>query len=105
MDNSSINNINRRSSKDIDEERVMHSKSDKIEFIIYDNADEVIEEAFEYVLNRYQIGLETSLRGSCFIFGYLLYYKCHKINPNCGGIVYRFPRFDKKQRSNNKSHQ
>ena len=31
------------STKDIDEKRVMHSKSDNIDLIIYNNADEVIE--------------------------------------------------------------
>ena len=34
--------INFMSYKDNDEKRVIHSKSDNIEFIIYDNADEVI---------------------------------------------------------------
>ena len=56
------------SSKDNDEERVMHLKSDNIEFMIYDNAEEVIKELFESLLNRYQIRLETSMRGSDFIF-------------------------------------
>ena len=39
--------INFISSKDTDEEHVMHSKSENTEFIIYDSADEVIEELFE----------------------------------------------------------
>ena len=43
--------INFISSKGIDEERVMHSKSDKIELMIYDNADEVIKELFEPFFN------------------------------------------------------
>ena len=62
----------------------MHSKSDNIEFMIYDNADEVIQELFESLLNRYQIGVETSMKRSDFIFNcvYLLYCKCHEINPN-----------------------
>ena len=53
----------------------MHSKSDNIEFMIYDKAYEVIEELFESLLNRCQIGLETSIRGSDFLFGcvHLLY--------------------------------
>ena len=34
------------SSKNTDEARVMHSQSDNIKFMIYDNADEVIEEFF-----------------------------------------------------------
>ena len=67
-----------------EEERLMHSKSDNIEFMIYDNADEVIQELFESLLNRYQIGVETSMKRSDFIFNcvYLLYCKCHEINPN-----------------------
>ena len=47
---------------------MMHSNSDNIEFMIHDDADEVIEELFESLLNRYQTGLETSMRGSNFIF-------------------------------------
>ena len=34
------------SSKDNDEEREMHSNSDNTELMIYDNADEVVEELF-----------------------------------------------------------
>ena len=41
------------SSIDNDEERVMHSKSDNIEITINDEADEVIEELFESLKNRY----------------------------------------------------
>ena len=32
----------------------------------YHNANEVIKEIFELLLSRYQIGLETSMRGSDF---------------------------------------
>ena len=47
----------------------MHSKSDKTEFMIHENADEVIEELFQPdFLSRYQIGLETCTKGSKFIF-------------------------------------
>ena len=51
--------INFISSKDNDEERVMHSKSDNKEMMINDKKDEVIEEIFQSLLSRYQIGLET----------------------------------------------
>ena len=44
------------SSKDNDEERVMHLRSDKIELMINDKEDEVIEERFQSLLSRYQIG-------------------------------------------------
>ena len=38
--------INFISSKDVDEENIMHSKSDNIEFMLYDNANEVVNEHF-----------------------------------------------------------
>ena len=64
----------------------MHSKSDNIEVIINDEVDEVIEELFHSLRNRYQNNLE-SMKGSEFVFDYvqLWYYKSHKINPNSGG--------------------
>ena len=52
MENS-INNSNFISSKDNDEECVMHLKSDNTEFMISDNADEVIEELFQSLFSRY----------------------------------------------------
>ena len=65
----------------------MHLKSDQIEIMIHDEADEVTKEPFESLLKRYQIWLETSMKCGDVIFYYvsLLYYKCHKINLNCGG--------------------
>ena len=41
--------------KNIDEERVIYSKSDNIDIMIYDESDEVIKEVFESLLKRYQI--------------------------------------------------
>ena len=74
--------INSISSEDNGKKRVMHLKTDDIEIMINDKADEVIEKRFESLLNIYQIGLEKSIRGSDFFFDrdHLLYYKCHKIN-------------------------
>ena len=42
--------------KDSDKECVMHSKSDNLEIMIHDKADEVMEEVFQPLLSRYQIG-------------------------------------------------
>ena len=58
----------------------MHTKSDNIEIMINDKADEVIEELLQSLLFRYQIELEASMKGSDFIFDcvHLLQYKCHK---------------------------
>ena len=55
--------------------------------MINDDADEVIEELFKSLENRYQNNLEESMKASEFFFDYVnfLYYKCHKINPNRGG--------------------
>ena len=60
--------INFMSSKDNDEDRVVHSKSDNVEMMINYEDDEVIEERFQSLLSSYQIGLETSMKGSEFIF-------------------------------------
>ena len=47
----------------------MRSKSDHIEVVTYDNENEVVKEIFELPLSGYQIGLETSIKSSDFIFG------------------------------------
>ena len=49
--------------------------------------DEIIDELFEPLLQRYQEGLEESVKGSEFVFDSidLLYYKLHKISLNRGG--------------------
>ena len=57
--------INFFSSKnDPDETRIMRTKGDNIEIMMGSEADEVIEKLFESLLERYQEGLEESMRGS-----------------------------------------
>ena len=46
----------------MDEEQIMHSKSDNIEVMTYDNENKVINEILESFLSRNQIGLETSMK-------------------------------------------
>ena len=91
MENSIKNNF--ISSLDNDEECVMHSKSDNIEIMINDEADDIIG-LFDLLKNRYQNNLK-SMGGSEFVFNYvhLMYhnYKCHKINPNRGGSYINSP--------------
>ena len=48
----------------------MHSKSDNIEIMINDEADEVIKELFNSLKDRYQNKLE-SIKGSQFVFDYV----------------------------------
>ena len=54
--------------------------------MINDEANKIIKGIFDSIRNSYQNNL-GSMKASEFVFGYfkLLYYKCHKINPNCGG--------------------
>ena len=40
------------SSKNVDEKRVMHSKSNNTEFVSYDNVNEVVDKHFESLLWR-----------------------------------------------------
>ena len=51
----------------------MRSKSDNIEIMINDEADEVIKELFDSLENRYQNNLESM---KCSDYVQLLYYKC-----------------------------
>ena len=99
--------INFISSKDTDEERVMHLKSGNKEIMINDEADEIIEELLQLLLSRYQIELETSMKGGEFVFDcvHLLFYKCHKINPNPGRSYIESPDWINNKRRNNKFHQ
>ena len=60
--------INFISSKYAEEEHVIHSISNKIKFTPYSDANEVIDERFESIHSRYRGNLETSMRGSNFIF-------------------------------------
>ena len=68
---------------------------------MYDNANEAVNELFESLLSRYQIGFETSMKGSCFIFDsvQLLYYKCHKINFKRGDSYIDSPDWIKKTKA------
>ena len=87
------------SSKDTNEEQVMHSKSDNMGVMTHDNANKAIEEIFELLFSRYQFRLETSMRGSDFIFDgvNLLYYKCHKVNCKRGNSYTDSPDWIKKK--------
>ena len=63
----------------------MNSKRDKIEIIINEEANEVIEQLFKSLKNRYQNNLEAmSISEFVLDFVHLLYYKCHEINSNLG---------------------
>ena len=56
--------INFISSKDADEIRIMHTKSNNIEIMMGNETDEIVEDLFESLLRKYQEGLEEQMRGS-----------------------------------------
>ena len=60
--------INFISSKDSDETRTVHTKSDNIEIMMRSETHEIIKELLEYRFQRYQEVLEESMKGSKFIF-------------------------------------
>ena len=79
--------INFISSIDSKKKRMMHSKGDNIKCMPYNDVNEVVNELFDSLCSRYQINLETLMRGSNLVFDSVifLHYKCHKVNFRCGG--------------------
>ena len=74
--------------QDVEEEHVMYSKSNNMEFMPYDNANEVVDELFDSLLSRYLVGLETSMRERewfNFWFSSTIVLQCHKIIFKRGG--------------------
>ena len=68
---------------DSDETRIMHTKRDtKSEIMIGSDTNEVIEDLFKSLLQRYQENLEEKMKGSEFNFDgvHALYYDLNKIS-------------------------
>ena len=79
--------INFISSRDSDETRTMHTKSNNVEIMIGSETDEIIKDLFESFLQKYQEGLEESMRGSEFVHDSVdvLYYNLNKVSLSRGG--------------------
>ena len=92
--------INFISSKpDFDETpHTMRTKSDNIKITMGSETEETIEGLFESFLERYQEGLEESMRGSEFIFDNVdaLHYDLNKIRLSRGGSYINSPEWLKK---------
>ena len=56
------------SKPNFDETRIIHTKSNNIEIMTGSDTDEVIEDFFKSLLQRYQENLEEKMRGSEFVF-------------------------------------
>ena len=88
--------INFISSKnDSYETRIIYTQSDNIEIMMSSETEEIIEELFESLLQRYQEGLEESMDGSHFIFDSIdaLYCNLNKISLNRGGSYIDSPEW------------
>ena len=81
--NMSINFI---SLKDSNEVRTMYTKSGNVDIMTDVDTNDVVEELFKSTLERYQTGLQESIRGSEVVFDCIneLHYKLHKVDLNRG---------------------
>ena len=84
-----------------DETLVMHTRSDNEEFMNGSDTDEIIEELFESLLQRYQENLQEKMRGSDFAFNGInfLYYDFNKISISRGGSYIDSPKWLKSKKS------
>ena len=82
-------------SKNSDEALTMHTKSNNIEIMMGNETNEIIKELFKPVLQKYQEGLEESMKGSELAFDSvdLLHYKLHKIYLNRDGSYIDSPEW------------
>ena len=79
--------INFISSKDSNETRTMHTKSNNVKIMIGSETDGIIEDLLESFLQKYQEGFEESMRGSEFVYDSVnvLYYNLNKVSLSRGG--------------------
>ena len=79
--------INFISSKDSDETRTMHTRSNNVEVMVGIETNEIIMDLFVSFLQKYQEKLEESMIGSEFVYDSvdLLYYNLNKVSLSRGG--------------------
>ena len=85
--------INFISSKDSDETRTMHTKSNDVEIIIGSETNEIIMELFKSFLQKYK----ESMRGTEFVYDSIdvLYYDLNKVSLSRGGSYIDSPKWVK----------
>ena len=78
--------INSISSKDSDETRTMHARSNNVEIMVGSETNEIIKDLFEYFLQKYQERLEESRRGNGFTYDSVdvLCYNLNKVSLSRG---------------------
>ena len=70
-----------------DETRIIYTRSDNVEIMFGDDNDDIIEQPFESLLQKYEENLQNKMRGSEFGFDGVnfLYYDFNKTSVNRGG--------------------
>ena len=78
----------------------MHTKSNNVEIMMGSETDKIIEDLFESFLQKYQEGLEESMRGSEFAYDSVdaLYYNLNKVSLSRGGSYIDSPKWLKTKR-------
>ena len=84
-----------------DETRIMYTRSDNIEIMFGDDNDDIIEQLFESLLQKYEENLQNKMRGSEFEFDGInfLYYDFNKTSINRGGSYIDSPKWLKNKKS------
>ena len=86
-----------------DEKLWVPSQCDNRLIIIGNETDEIIKELFISLLNRYQVGLEKSMKDSSYVVYYVTapYHKCHRFQLRW--IIHRISLMNKWYKSYNKT--
>ena len=91
-----------------DETRIMYTRSDNVEIMFGDDNDDIIEQLFESLLQKYEENLRNKMKGSDIEFDGVnfLYYDFNKTSINRGGTYIDSPKWlkDKKSTINPKNN-
>ena len=84
-----------------DETRIMYTRSDNVEIMFGDNNDDIIEQLYESLLQKYEENLQNKMKGSDFEFdgANFLYYDFNKTSINRGGSYIDSPKWLKYKKS------
>ena len=84
-----------------DETRIMYTRSDNVEIMFGDGNDDIIEQLFESLLQKYEENLQNKTKGSDFEFDSVsfLYYDFNKTSINRGGSYIDSPKWLKDKKS------
>ena len=84
-----------------DETHIMYTRSDNDEIMFGDDNDDIIEQLFESLLQKYEENLQNKMKGSDFEFDGVnfLYYDFNKTSINRGGSYIDSPKLLKDKKS------